>query len=112
MRDSPQQVGTVLVRQEGEDVSFRVHLQPKASREGIVGEADGILKLRVTAPPVNGRANEACLRLLAKALVLPISRLHISAGHHSRLKTIQITGASADAIRATLHDLLEGLSLP
>jgi len=97
----------VLVRQEGEAVSLRVHLQPKASREGILGEADGILKLRVTAPAVDGRANEACLRLLAKALNLPPSRLQIVSGQHARLKTIRITSASADAIRATLRDLLE-----
>ena len=109
MRDSPQQVGTALVRQEGEAASLRVHLQPKASREGIVGEADGTLKLRVTAPPVNGRANEACLRLLAKALDLPVSRLHITAGHHSRLKTIRIEATTADAIRARLFDLVERL---
>ena len=96
----------VLVRQEGEAASFRVHLQPKASREEIVGEADGILKLRVTAPPVDGRANEACLRLLAKALGLPVSRLHISAGHHSRLKTIQVKRPSADSIRIKLSGLL------
>ena len=97
----------VLVRQEGEAVSLRVHLQPKASREGIFGEADGILKLRVTAPAVDGRANEACLRLLAKALDLPPSRLQIVSGQHARLKTIRIRSASADAIRAKLHEMME-----
>jgi uncharacterized protein (TIGR00251 family) len=100
----------VLVRQEGEAVSLRVHLQPKASREGILGEADGILKLRVTAPAVDGRANEACLRLLAKALDLPPSRLQIVSGQHARLKTIRITSAGADAIRVTLHEMIERLS--
>ena len=97
----------VLVRQEGEAASFRVHLQPKASRESIVGEADGILRLRVSAPPVEGQANEACLRLLAKALDLPVSRFQIAAGQHARVKTIRITGASADLIRTALCDLLE-----
>ena len=97
----------VLVRQEGETISLRVHLQPKASREGIIGEADGILKLRVTAPPVDGQANEACLRLLAKALDLPPSRLQIVSGQHARLKTIRIRSASADAIRGILRKILE-----
>jgi len=82
-------------------------VQPKSSPEGIAGEADGILKLRVTAPPVEGRANEACLRLLAKTLDLPISRLRIIAGLHARLKTIHIAAASADLIRAKLRDLRE-----
>jgi uncharacterized protein (TIGR00251 family) len=98
---------TVLVRQEGGASSFRVHLQPKASREGIVGETEGILKVRVSAPPVEGRANEACLRLLAKALDISISRLSIAAGQHARVKTIHITASSADAIRSKLIGLLE-----
>ena len=97
----------VLVRQEGGAASFRVRLQPKASREGIIGEADGILKLRVTAPPVEGRANEACLRLLAKTLDLPISRLRIVSGQHARLKTIRVTATSAQTIRANLSEILE-----
>lgn len=97
----------VLVRQEGEAASFRVHLQPKASREAIVGEVDGALRLRVTAPPIEGRANDACLRLLAKALDLPVSRFRIAAGQHARVKTIRITGVSADLIRTALCDLLE-----
>ncbi len=97
----------VLVRQEGEDASLRVQLQPKASREGIIGEADGILRLRVTAPPVDERANDGCLKLLARALDLPVSRLRIAAGHHARLKTIQITTTSADAIRSRLCKILE-----
>ncbi len=100
----------LLIRQEGEAASFRVHLQSRASREGIVGEADGILKLRVTGPPVGGRANEASLRLLAKALDLPISRLQIVSGQRARLKMIRISAASADAIRERLSEFL--LRLP
>jgi len=97
----------VLVRQEGGAASFRVHVQPKSSHEEIVGEANGILKLRVTSPPVEGRANEACLCLLAKALDLPISRLRIASGQHARLKTIRVAATSAQTIRAKLCDLLE-----
>lgn len=97
----------VLVRQEGEAASFRAHLQPKASREAIVGEADGVLRLRVTAPPIDGRANEACLRLLAKALDLPVSRLRIAGGQHARIKTIRIADTSAGLLRTALRNLLE-----
>ncbi|MDE2058683.1 MAG: DUF167 domain-containing protein [candidate division NC10 bacterium] len=97
----------VAVRQEGETASFRVHLQPKASRDAIVGEVDGVLRLRVTAPPVEGRANEACLRLLAKVLDLPVSRLRIVVGTHARVKTIRIVGTSADLLRTALCNLLE-----
>ncbi len=96
----------VLVRQEGDAASLRVHLQPKASHEGIIGEFDGVLRVRVTAPPLNGRANEACLRLLAKGLDLPVSGVRIVSGHHARLKTVRIHHASADAIRARLTAML------
>lgn len=96
----------ILIRQEGEAASFRIHLQPKASREGIIGEVDGTLRLRVTAPPLEGRANEACLRLLAKALDLPVSRFHIAAGQHARVKTVRVTDASADLLRTALNNLL------
>lgn len=97
----------VLVRQVGASASFHVHLQPKASRDAIVGEADGILRLRVTAPPVEGQANAACLRLLARALDLPVSRLEIAAGQHARVKTIRVADASADRLRTALCNLLE-----
>lgn len=97
----------IAVRQEGATASFRVHLQPKASREAIIGEVDGVLRLRVTAPPLEGRANEACLRLLARVLDLPISRLQIAAGQHGRIKTIRVAGASADLLRTALCNLLE-----
>lgn len=97
----------VAVRQDGDVASFRIQLQPKASREAIVGEVDGALKLRVNAPPIEGRANEACLRLLAKALDLPVSRFRITAGQHARVKTIRVTGVSVDLIRTALCDLLE-----
>lgn len=97
----------VAVRQEGATASFCVHLQPKASRNAIVGEVDGILRLRVTAPPVEGQANAACLRLLARALDLPVSRLGIAAGQHARVKTIRVADASADLLRTALCSLLE-----
>jgi uncharacterized protein len=97
----------VLVRQEGKTASFRIHLQPKASRDAIVGEVDGVLRLRVTAPPVEGRANEACLRLLAKSLDLPVSRLGMVAGQQARVKTIRVADASANLLRTALCNLLE-----
>lgn len=97
----------IAVRQAGATASFRVRLQPKASRDAIMGETDGALRLRVSAPPVEGRANEACLRLLAKALDLPVSRLEIVAGQQARVKTIQVADASADLLRTALSNLLE-----
>ena len=58
--------------------------------------------------PINGAQGLEALRLLAKALDLPVSRLRIAAGHHARLKTIRVAATSAQTIRAKLFDLLEG----
>lgn len=69
-------------------ISFKLHVQPKASRNRIAGLQGDALKLRVTAPPVEGAANRACIELLSKALGVPKSCLEISAGQSSRSKTI------------------------
>ena len=58
--------------------------------------------------PINEAQALEALRLLAKALDLPVSRLRIAAGHHARLKTIRVAATSAQTIRAKLFDLLEG----
>jgi len=58
--------------------------------------------------PINGAQGLEALRLLAKALDLPISSLRIASGQHARLKTIRVAATSAQTIRAKLFDLLEG----
>lgn len=80
---------------------LRVRLTPRGGRDridGWVADADGgqVLKVRVAAPPVDGAANEALLRLLAKVLGVPRSALSIAAGETSRLKTIEIQGDEAE----------------
>ena len=81
---------------------MRVHLTPRAKREGISGWRDDVLRVRVTAPPVDGRANEALLRLLAEALGLPRGDVTLSAGATSRDKTIDVAGLDDAALRARL----------
>ncbi|WP_297294967.1 DUF167 family protein [uncultured Methylovirgula sp.] len=81
-------------------VALAVRLTPKSSRDAVEGLehlADGraVLKARVRAVPEAGAANEALLRLLAKALSLPPSRLHLESGATSRVKTIHIAGDPA-----------------
>jgi uncharacterized protein len=80
--------------------SFAVRVQPRASREEIAGVHDGALKIRLTAPAVEDRANEALRRLLASRLKVPVSAVRIAAGERSRIKRVEISGTSADAIRA------------
>lgn len=69
-----------------------VRLTPGASHAGIVGLADGVLSVRVSAPAQEGRANAALLKLLAKALRVPASRLTIVLGEHARTKVVAIDG--------------------
>jgi uncharacterized protein (TIGR00251 family) len=84
-------------------VSFTVRVQPRASRDEIVGEYQGGLKIRLTAPPVDDRANEALRKLLASRLNVPLAAVRIAAGEHSRTKRVEILGVSAAMIEALLE---------
>jgi uncharacterized protein len=85
-------------------ISFLVRVQPRASRDAIAGEHDGALKIRLTAPPVDDRANEALRRFLALRLKIPISAVRISGGEKSRTKRIEIHGIAPGQILALLTE--------
>jgi uncharacterized protein YggU (UPF0235/DUF167 family) len=78
--------------------STRLHLRviPGSARSGVVGRYGDAWKLRVTAPPERGKANEAALDLLADALRVEPGALRLVAGHGARDKTIEVAGLSAD----------------
>jgi uncharacterized protein len=78
--------------------STRLHLRviPGSARSGVVGRYGDAWKLRVTAPPERGKANEAALDLLADALRVEPGALCLVAGHGARDKTIEVAGLSAD----------------
>lgn len=78
----------------------RVHVQPRASRNEIVGLHGAALKVRLQAPPVEGAANEALAALIADRLGLPRRAVRIVAGATSRSKTIEIEGTTEAAVRA------------
>lgn len=80
-------------------VSFAVRLQPRASRDEIVGEYQDGLKIRLTAPPVDDRANEALRKLLASRLKVPLAAVRIASGERSRTKRVVINGVTAAMIR-------------
>jgi len=71
---------------------LRLRVSPGASRAGIVGPHGDGWKIRVTAPPEAGRANEAVLRLVAETLDLPLSAVTLVSGHGAREKIVQLTG--------------------
>ncbi len=79
---------------------FSVRVVPRASRSRIVGEHDGALRVRIAAPPVDGAANEELVLTLAKAFKVPRGAVEITAGHSSKLKHVNITGVTADALAA------------
>jgi uncharacterized protein (TIGR00251 family) len=83
-------------------ITFMVRLQPRASRDAIEGEHDGALKVRLTAPPVDGRANEALRRLLAERLHVAASAVQIVAGEKSRTKRVSVEGVSRAQVVASL----------
>ena len=80
-------------------VSFTVRLQPRASRDEIAGEYEDGLKIRLTAPPVDGRANEALRQLLATRLKVPLAAVRIASGERSRTKRVEVHGVTAAMIR-------------
>jgi uncharacterized protein len=77
-----------------------VRLTPRARKDDIAGVRAGRLNVRVSAPPVEGRANEALRKLLAKGCGVPRSRVTIVRGERSRDKLVRIEGMSADAAAA------------
>ena len=85
-------------------VSFRVRVQPRAGRDEIAGEHGGALKLRITAPPVDGKANDACRRLLAKLAGVSPSEVEIIAGLSSKDKVIRVHNLTAARLRQLLAE--------
>jgi uncharacterized protein len=91
------------IRDTPTGATFAVRVHPRAKKNGIIGEVGGALKIALTAPPIEGRANEACLEFLANLLDVPRSSIAIAAGQSSRNKVIRIAGLSAAEVRLRLQ---------
>jgi uncharacterized protein (TIGR00251 family) len=77
---------------------LRVRLTPRADRDAIAGMRDGVILARVSAPPVDGRANDALRKLVAKALGVPPSTVSVVRGQGAREKVVRVDGLElADA---------------
>ena len=85
---------------------LRLHVQPRAAVNELAGLQGDALKLRLTTPPVDGKANKAVIAYLAKFFHLPKSALSIKSGQQSRSKTVAIKGADEQQVRRVLADLL------
>lgn len=98
----------IKIQQQTEAVTFAVRVHPKAKRERISGDLGDSLKLELTAPPVEGRANEACIRFFADFFKVPRSSVTIAAGTSSRNKVIRIAGVGASEVEQALAAALAG----
>ncbi len=83
-----------------------VHVQPRAGRTQITGRHGDALRIRVAAPPLDGRATEAARRALASALGVAPSAVTLTAGERSRLKRFRVDGLAADDARARLASVI------
>jgi uncharacterized protein len=84
-----------------------VHVLPRAGRTGIVGVHDGALKIRVAAPPVDGRATEAARLALAAGLGVAAARVSLVSGERSRLKRFRVAGVDAASAERRLASVLD-----
>jgi len=89
----------------GDGIEFEVHVRPGARRDAVDGTHDGVLAVRVSAPPAEGRANEAVRRLLAAELGVRRGAVELVTGAGSRRKRFRVEG-DPDELRARLEQLL------
>ncbi len=96
----------IPIRDTPAGATFQVKVHPRASKNAITGAVGDALKLSLTAPPVEGRANEACIAYFAEFLNVPRSSVTIAAGETSRQKLIRIAGLRAAQVEETLRAIL------
>jgi uncharacterized protein (TIGR00251 family) len=92
----------IPLHQSTSGITFAVKVQPRAKKNAIVGELGDALKIALTAPPVEGRANAACIEFLANVLKVSRSSVTIASGESSRRKVIRVTGLSAAEVQSRL----------
>lgn len=80
----------------GESATVAIHVLPRASKEGVAGVAGDAVRIRLTAPPIENRANEALVRFLAAALGVARGRIEIVAGGRGRRKVVRVEGLSRE----------------
>ena len=90
------------LRQHRDGVTIDLHVQPRASKNEIVGVQGDELKVRLTSPPVEGEANRLCVEFIAKLLKVPKSTVELVAGEKSRHKRLLSRGGDAEDVRRAL----------
>jgi uncharacterized protein (TIGR00251 family) len=90
------------LRDTAKGLTLRVRVQPRAAREGLAGEREGALVVRLTAPPVEGAANQALARFLGKRLGVAPSAVRVASGATGRNKVVEVAGLDAATARERL----------
>jgi uncharacterized protein len=98
----------VAIQNSPDGATFAIKVHPRAKKNAITGEVGDSLKVALTAPPVDGKANAACIDFFAKLLKVPRSSVTIAAGQSSRNKVIRVTALSAEEVRWRLKSALAG----
>ncbi len=88
------------IEQSANGVLLRVRVQPRASRSEVVGLHGDTVRIRLSAPPVDGQANDELIRFLSQQLEVPRSSVRLVSGHGSRSKTVSINGARLEEVTA------------
>lgn len=83
-------------------VRFTVRVQPRASKNEVAGPIGDAVRIRLTAPPVEGAANAELIRFLSRALGVPKSAVRIARGERSRTKVVEVAGVDVDRVRRQL----------
>jgi uncharacterized protein len=96
----------IPIRDTPSGATFQVKVHPRAKKSAITGEAGHALKVALTAPPVEGRANDACVAFLAEVLNVQRSSVTIAAGENSRNKVIRVRGLTAARVEEMLRAAL------
>lgn len=100
----------IRIEATADGVRVAVHVQPRASRDELAGTHAEALKVRLQAPPVDGAANEALIRLVAKSLGVRPRQVRISRGAASRLKEVEIVGVSAMVVANKLNEAIRAIA--
>jgi uncharacterized protein (TIGR00251 family) len=87
---------SVWYRRNGDLLTLTLHVQPGAKRTEVTGQHGVALKIRLAAPPVEGRANEALLKFIAESFGVPLRQVELKQGGQSRHKVVAITGSKVE----------------
>ncbi|WP_083436807.1 DUF167 domain-containing protein [Thermincola ferriacetica] len=93
----------LIIEQHSDGITFKIKVQPKASKNELKGVQGDSLKVKLTAPPVEGAANEACIRFFAELFSVAKSQVEIITGHTSRTKLLKVKGLTKEEAEKRLN---------